>query len=340
MTFTNCKKGRVIAVFRELFLVELNSTNELLKTKLSGKFIYESSQTAVFPTVGDYVLLDQADRIFEIEKRKTVLERSGSGNNQKQVLCANVDVVFITSSLNANLNFNRIERFLVMIKKGGAKPILLFTKRDLLEEDELVLIKNEIELRFPSLPKVFVSKNDTLEPEEFLNLSGESSVWVLVGSSGVGKSTFINLLLGSEHILTREIRECDDKGRHTTTHRQMYKTPLGIWIIDSPGIRELDIEADDDVLDNFKDIETLASLCRFSDCLHDTEPGCAVKRALSSGELDTDRFQSYQKFYSRKSYDLRKMSPGEKVDLRERWKRQSLRCRKDEKLTRNLLNGR
>lgn len=344
MTFTNCKRGRVVAAFRELFLVELDSTKEMIKAKLSGRFLYQHEKQVDYPTVGDWVNLDTENRIFCIHPRKTVLERGDCKGGGKQILASNIDVVFITTSLNRNLNYNRIDRFLIMVQASGAKAILLFTKKDLIDEFSLQELKGELDERYPQLEKIFVSKNDSLSEsalqENLIKLVGENTVWALVGSSGVGKSTFINLILGGDHILTREIREDDDRGRHTTTHRQMYQTSLGVWIIDSPGIRELDVEVEDEVVETFSDIRELMKCCRFSDCQHETEPNCAIKDALVSGSLNASRWISFQKIYGRKTYDLRKLTHQEKTKIREGWKRQSLRRRKDEKLKKHLLSSR
>jgi ribosome biogenesis GTPase len=340
MNFTDCKKGRVVAAFRELYLVELESTNELIKAKLAGKFFYENLS---HPTVGDLVDIKNNGHIDHVLPRKSKLSRkTNTEKGGEQLMAANVDYVFITTSLNSDLNFKRIDRYLMMVKDSGAIPVLLFTKLDLLENlverDEII---ESIKVRFANVDQLFCSK-DNCEDENFINKFFEkyltkNAVWVLVGSSGVGKSTFINCFIESFTITTRDIRSSDDKGKHTTTHRQMYKSKYGPWIIDSPGIRELDIDPGSDVIEIFQDIEEMVLSCKFSDCTHESEPLCAIRDALDNGHLDLERFESYKKLYLKKSFDLRTLNSAEKVRVRDGWKKESVKRRKAEALKRKVF---
>jgi ribosome biogenesis GTPase len=335
MNFNEIKIGRVVAVFRELFLVELSSTNELIKTKCAGKFYFENES---HPTVGDLVEVSENGFIKKVMPRKSALFRKASSDKgAEQLMGANIDYVFITTSLNGDLNFKRIDRYLLMVHESGALPILLFTKLDLIVEDLKSLeLKESIKKRFPNVPTFFCSKENCLDEkfikDQFKDYLSEKSVWVLVGSSGVGKSTFINSFLDESIIKTNEIRFDDDKGKHTTTHRQMYKTKFGPWIIDSPGIRELDVDPTTDVLDLFSDIEEISLRCKFSDCTHESEPQCAIIDAIAKGELEKDRFESYRKLYLKKSFDLRTLSIESKIKVREGWKKHSLRSRREKKI--------
>lgn len=348
MTFTNCKRGRLVAAFGELFLIELENSMEIKKAVLSGKLKHTVIKNENLPSVGDYVLVRPNEfqgpwTITDVVDRKNVLKRKMDNAEGAQVLGVNLDAIFIVSSLNQDLNFKRIDRYLMIAREAELQPILLFTKKDLVALQVFLELEEKINQRFPHLTKIFTSMNE-LTSVEFLKETFKDYLiphwtWVLIGSSGVGKSTFINAFLDDKKIITREIRENDDKGRHTTTHRELHHSFLGVTILDSPGIRELE-GIGHEVHEDFKHIEKLASSCKYRNCRHLKDPGCALEEALENEEISEDELQSFLKLYNKESFDLRKMNPEEKNRVRDGWKKRAIRNRKDQKISRHLLNGR
>lgn len=350
MTFTDSKRGRLVAAFGEHYLIELENSMETKKAILSGKFKHSVTRNEDLPSVGDYVEVKPNEQngpwtITEILPRKNVLKRKvdrGNGDDA-QVFGVNLDVIFIVSSLNQDLNFKRIDRYLMVSREAGLTPVLLFTKKDLLEVDELLKVKEKIEIRFSELKKIFVTANELKDviylKETFNEFLKPKSTWALIGSSGVGKSTFINAFLENKKIATSEIRQDDGKGRHTTTRRELHHSFLDVSILDSPGIRELEGYGTE-VHEDFKHIEHLTTLCKYRNCRHLQDPACALEKALENGEILEDELQSFLKLYNRESFDLRKMGPEEKNRVRESWKKKAIRNRKDQKISRQFLNGR
>lgn len=350
MTFTNSKSGRLVAAFGELFLIEIENSMEVKKAILSGKLKHSIQTNEELPSVGDFVRLkpnelDGPWTIIEVLERKNVLKRkivTGS-KNDAQVFGVNLDILFIVSSLNQDLNLKRIDRYLMISREANLTPILLFTKKDLITELELTQVKDQIHLRFPSLVKVYISRDEIANidflKETFADFLKPKSTWALIGSSGVGKSTFINAFLDNKKIETKEIRFDDGKGRHTTTHRELHHSSLGVSILDSPGIRELE-GFGEEVHEDFRHIEKIATKCKFRNCRHLKDPDCAIEKALANHEISDDEFQSFSKLYSKEVFDLRKMSAEEKIRVRDGWKKKAIRNRKDQKISRRLLNGR
>lgn len=292
--------ARVIGEERGAYRAQV-AINESLWAAISGKMKFEATARGHYPAVGDWVMLSRSQEagravIHHICPRKTIISRKQVGDtNDEQILSTNVDYVFVTTSANEDLNYRRIERYLTVARKGGALPIILLTKADVCKRDVQVVIR-EMEREFKDV-KVYPLSKDHFAQANFLLpyfVSGKTSVFV--GSSGVGKSTLVNFLVGGDHIKTQEARVGDDKGKHTTTSRNLYVSRYGGLVIDTPGMRELQLlDHDEGLRAQFTDVEALFTRCKFSNCGHQSEPGCAVKAAIASGALSQARWQSYLK---------------------------------------------
>ena len=245
--------------------------------------------------VGDWVLADrETNRPTRVLERKSTIQRRGAGDEPTaQLIAANIDTLFITSSCNADFNLARLERYLALARQADVEPVVVLTKADLCDDPAIFRQKLEI-----GMPGVAVETIDSQSPDTLEQLApwcGKGQTVALIGSSGVGKTTITNCLTGRE-ILTRAIREDDAKGKHTTTTRSMYHMINGGWLIDTPGMRALrlyDVAEGVDIV--FKDVASLVTQCRFNDCAHDTEPGCAIQAAIEAGDLDADRLKRWQK---------------------------------------------
>lgn len=247
------------------------------------------------PVVGDWVAIGDDERMAAVLPRRSSLSRRAAGRTlTEQVVVANVDTAFVMVGLDGDFNLRRIERYLAVAWQGGVTPVVLLNKADLHADPEqarrdVVAIASGAEVLL-----LAAKHGEGLEALE-AHLRPRRTV-VVLGSSGVGKSTLVNQVLGVERMRTREVRARDERGRHTTTHRELIPLPSGALLIDTPGMRELGLlDHGDGIAEAFADVEALAAACRFADCQHDGEPGCAIAEALASGELDEARLASYHK---------------------------------------------
>ncbi len=299
--YPNEQLARVVAQYRGKYKV-VTSREERL-AEVSGRLRYDTEELAQYPTVGDYVMVTAQAELAVVHRvltRKSLFVRRAVGvSGQAQPVAANVDIVFLCMSLNQNFNLNRMERYLSIAWDSGATPVIVLTKSDLCEN--LAQAVSQVEKISCFSDVVALSMFDTDIHEKFLPYFQKNQTCAFIGSSGVGKSTLINQLLGASVITTQETGR-GDKGRHTTTGREMFPCPLGGVVIDTPGMREMGAESAD-LSHAFAEIEALARQCRFRDCTHIGEPGCAVLAAVEAGELDSRRLESYRKLEQETSYD-------------------------------------
>ena len=298
--FRDFELALVIEQQRDLYKIVVGNQERL--AKVSGKMMYHISTPQGFPSVGDWVMVEDADDfsiIHQILNRKSVIERKTAGlTSDAQIIAVNVDVIFICMSLNENFNLRRLERYLAVCWDSGAIPSIILTKADLaLNIDKLVKLVYSVSIGVDVL-----ITSEYIEPyfKQFDSYLKPSLMYAFIGSSGVGKSTIVNHLL-NDKVQKTEIIGDHDRGKHTTTTRGLYITESGSMIIDTPGMRELQLD-DVDLDSTFSDIEELSKQCKFNDCTHTCEPGCAVKKAIENGELSFDRLHSYRRLLKECKY--------------------------------------
>ena len=250
--------------------------------------------------VGDWVLIREATprpQIAALLPRRSTIKRAAAGEHyQQQMIAANIDTVFVVCGLDADFNPRRIERYLLLVRGGGVEPVVVLTKADKDGSDADASLAALAELAAQGIVAVAVNAKDRDSVAALDPWLGPGRTVVLVGSSGAGKSTLTNTLLGTEKMKTGEVRESDARGRHTTTYRTLIPLPSGACLIDTPGMRELKPTGEEDLADGgFADIEALAGECKFRDCRHAKEPGCAIRAAIDAGTLDRARFANYLK---------------------------------------------
>ena len=267
---------------------------------------------ALFPTVGDYVMVKEVENgdalILSTLPRSSCFSRRAPGPvPREQAIAANFDYVFILQSMNRNFNLRRLERYLALAWQSGATPVVVLTKADLTEDRAAFLA--QAESAAPGVPVHAVSARTGEGMAALAPYLQPGKTLVFLGSSGVGKSSLVNALAGEEVMAVGGIREADGRGRHTTTHRQLIRLKGGVLIIDTPGMRELGMADASEGLENtFADVEALLGKCRFSDCRHEREPGCAIRAAIASGELDAARWESYRKLQAETEDHRERMS--------------------------------
>lgn len=299
--------GRVTAVNKDGFLIR-NADIEA-PAQLTGKLVYEAESKEDLPTVGDWVLITLTnDRsqatINGTLPRKSLLKRKTAGKEIGfQLIAANIDTAFVMQSLDGNINVRRLERYLVMINESRIKPVILLSKSDLLAPEALDASIASLTTAFNAYPSIAYSavSQDGIDLVE--NEIAPGKTYCLLGSSGVGKTTLLNRLLGFDKFSTNSVREKDKRGRHTTTIRKLIVLDGGGIIIDTPGMRELgNFGISDSIEETFDDIAHYAAQCRFNDCTHTSEPGCAVLEAVNNEQIDGGRYQNYLKLQRESSF--------------------------------------
>jgi ribosome biogenesis GTPase len=314
---------------------ELLSMHGELTAECTGKLLYEASTRAKLPAVGDWVVARLRSRethagpeqrgradIHAVLPRRTKFSRRAAGDTgTEQIVAANVDTVLLITALDQNFNLRRIERYLAVTRESGAEPVVVLNKADLHPDPAAARAEVESIAINATVVTLSAGRGEGLDALDPWLVPG--CTLALLGSSGVGKSTLINRLLGVDRMATRTISDVVGKGRHTTTHRELIVTPGGALVIDTPGMRELqlwDVEAS--AIDTaFADVASIAARCRFRDCTHNAEPGCAIQVSLDDGSLELERWQSYQKLQREQAYEARRSDPRLERATRDHWKK-------------------
>ncbi|HHY26113.1 MAG TPA: ribosome small subunit-dependent GTPase A [Desulfitobacterium dehalogenans] len=322
--------GRVSAEYRNRFKVwtELGEVWAVI----SGKMRYAALERSDFPAVGDWVVLeyraesmmdheDQDAVIQSILPRKSKFSRKVAGKtSEEQIVATNIDTVFLVNALNLDFNVRRIERYLTLAWESGANPVIVLSKTDLCDDVQEKI--GQVQNAAPGVDILPIScaTGDGISAVTATIQQGQTIA--LLGSSGVGKSTLVNYLLGQNIQITYEVRDKDSRGRHTTTARELFLLPQGGVLIDTPGMREIQLIGSGEGLNEaFEDITAYARNCRFSDCQHEREPGCAVQKAIAEGIISEERYESFKKLQRESRYISRKTNLHEQLEEKKKWKK-------------------
>ncbi len=322
--------ARIVSESRGHYLLKSNVLGfpDTVWGELKGSLLHCFKSRSEYPATGDWVLAEwqpnmDAARIHAVIDRRSVLIRRAAGERAAdQVIGANIDFTWMVTSLNQDLNLRRIERYLALAWDGGTRPVLILTKIDLATKDEIERARDELSVVAAGVDTHWVSSETGAGIPELLATLRPGETAALIGSSGVGKSTLTNQLLGNQRLETGAIRLGDDKGKHTTTARHLIELPNGALLMDTPGMRELALaDHSAGISASFSEIERLERSCRFTDCLHDTEPGCAVRAAIDSGELDSERIESHRKLQREAEFEARRGNRAAESEARKQWKK-------------------
>lgn len=313
--------GRVVAEDRGLYVVA--TTGGEIRAAVTGRLRFEAGgNPTAFPAVGDWVALDVREdggTIQAVLPRRSAFSRLAPGDETyTQVLGANIEVVFIVTSLNGDFNVRRLERYLSAVWESGARPIVVLSKADLAQDLEGCRLAAEASA--PGVPILVVSAVDGTGLDDVRALMAPGRTVAVVGSSGVGKSTLINALAGQALQAVSEVRLDDARGRHTTSRRQLLHLGDAGLILDSPGMREFALLDDVGLATSFADVDAAAATCRFSDCAHRSEPGCGVRAAIATGALAVERFEAFAKLERQAAAAVRRVDALARIEERRKWK--------------------
>jgi ribosome biogenesis GTPase / thiamine phosphate phosphatase len=340
---TEIEPARVISDSHGIYTLLCPVSGSHQRGRVAGRLRHEARSREEFPVVGDWVCVETAlgegdRRILHVLPRRSCLKRKAAGEGTElQVIAAQIDEIWIITSCDQDLSPNRLDRALVLAGESGARSRILLSKSDLLDAKALEEVLDRLRTRLIGVPIHAISNHTGQGLQELESWTLPGQTFVVIGSSGVGKSTLINKLLGQELLAVQATREADAKGRHTTTGRSLHKLAGGAMLIDTPGTRELQVFSDEASLkEAFSDVGELAARCKFSDCDHEFHEGCAILEALVQGKLSPDRWLSFRKLQKEMAFHERNSSKLRMNQDRRRWSKVS----KDAKLRGKAKRGR